>query len=114
MFTRPPGVVQQRALLRRALETAFEKVLRRVLGMSPVVGFNGRKGSELSRRHPDPEKKTSSSWVVWISQGTVRALPDRKQKGRTKKKKMPEKKGEPVDHLQGSLGPSGAQNPEKV
>ena len=45
-----PGVVQQRALLRRVLrrvlETAFEKVLGRVLRMCPAVGFRGKKGSE--------------------------------------------------------------------
>ena len=43
--------MQQRALLRRVLtrrvlETAFEKVLRRVLRRCLAVGFNGKKGSE--------------------------------------------------------------------
>ena len=32
--------------IRRVLETAFEKVLRRVLRRSLAVGFNGKKGSE--------------------------------------------------------------------
>ena len=40
------GGVQQRTLLRRVLETAFEKVLRRVLRRCLAVGFNGKKGSE--------------------------------------------------------------------
>ena len=32
--------------LRRVLETAFEKVLRRVLGRCLAVGFRAKKGSE--------------------------------------------------------------------
>ena len=40
------GVVQQSILLRRLLETGFEKVLRRVRGRCLAVGFNGKKGSE--------------------------------------------------------------------
>ena len=32
--------------LTRVLETAFEKVLRRVLGRCLAVGFNGKEGSE--------------------------------------------------------------------
>ena len=44
------GGVQQRTLLRRVLrrvlETSFEKVLRRVLRRCLEVGFNGKKGSE--------------------------------------------------------------------
>ena len=40
------GVVQQRTLLRRVLETAFEKVLGRVLRRCLAVCFTRRKGSE--------------------------------------------------------------------
>ena len=49
--------MQQRTLLRRVLEIAHEKVLRRVLRRCLAVGFNGKKCSEkgsqkgLLRRH---------------------------------------------------------------
>ena len=45
-FFRPLLGGSERRVLRRVLEIAFEKVLRRALRRCLVMGFNGKKGSE--------------------------------------------------------------------